>query len=271
MSAGARLPPPVRERRFGHVNWLGLWSLIHREVLRFAKLWIQTLIAPIVTAGLFVTVFAFAFSSRHPDVGEVSFLAFLAPGMVMMAVIQNAFQNTSTSILHAKIMGNIFDTLVVPLSPGELNLGYSLGGVARGMVVALGASLVLFPAIGTGVAHPVWAIYFALAASCLMASVGIIAGMWARKFDHMSTVTNFVIVPLSFLSGTFYSIRSLPPVWDEVSRFNPLFYLIDGFRYGVIGVSDADPVLSAVVTSVATVLLWALCWHLFRIGYRLKD
>lgn len=271
MKDATTLPPPVYSRRFGRVNWLGLWTLIVREVLRFAKIWQQTILAPVLMSVLFVTVFTFAFASGRPQIGDVPFLAFLVPGIVMMAVIQNAFQNTGSSILHAKILGNIGDTLVAPLSPGELNLGFAVGGIARGTIVAVAIATVLFPLTGLTVAHPLWAASFVLVGSCLLASLGIITGVWAEKFDHMASVTNFVIVPLSFLSGTFYSIRFLPSPWDTVSRFNPFFYLIDGFRYGVVGVSDADPRLGIVVTSLIGIVLWGTTYWMFRMGFRLKD
>ncbi len=271
MTAKFESEPPVRTRSFGRVNWLGLWSLIVREVLRFSKLWIQTVLAPVVTACLFVTVFNFALAAGRPGIFGIPFIEFLAPGMVMMAVIQNSFQNTATSILHAKIMGNIFDTLVAPLSAGELNFGYAVGGVVRGVAVALATSAVLFPLVGTGIAHPFWAAYFILAGACLLSTVGIVAGIWGERFDHLATVTNFLIIPLSFLSGTFFSVSALPEPWSTVSRWNPFFYLIDGFRFGVVGVSDAEPMTGLVVTLFANVLLWLFGWHLFRIGYRLKE
>ncbi len=271
MLGNTMLPPPVSRRRFGRVNWLGLWTLVAREVLRFAKIWQQTVLAPVFTSLLFVTVFTFAFASGRPEIGDVPFLSFLVPGIVMMAVIQNAFQNTGSSILHAKILGSLYDTLVAPLSPGELNLGYAMGGIIRGALVAAAISAVLFPLFGLTVANPFWAMYFVLAASSLLASVGILTGMWAEKFDHMATVTNFLIVPLSFLSGTFYSIRYLPEPWETVSRFNPFFYLIDGFRYGVLGVSDADPRIGLAVSLALGAALWATTYWLLRIGFRIKD
>ena len=261
----------IGERRFGRVNWLGLWTLIDREVRRFVKIWLQTILAPVVTALLFLTVFTFAFAERRPETSGTPFIVFLAPGVVMMAVIQNAFANTSSSILHAKILGNIHDTIVAPLSPGELNVGYAIGGIARGLAVAAAALLVVLPVAGTGIAHPIWVLYFAVAGACLLASLGTVAGMWADKFDHMATITNFVITPLSFLSGTFYSVTALPKPWSDISLWNPFFYLIDGFRYGVIGTSDADPFLGLAVTLIAVGLLWALSWYLFRIGYKIKD
>ena len=257
-------------RRFGRVNWLGLATLAGREVQRFLAVWTQTLAAPLVTAGLFLAVFSLALGRERPEVLGVPFLQFLAPGILMMTVIQNGFANTSSSIMIAKVQGNIVDTLMPPLSPLELLLGYLAGGVARGLLVALAIGLPLALLLGLGVAHPVWALAFVLGGAALMGALGIVAAIYAGKFDQMAAITNFVITPLSFLSGTFYSVAALPPAMDVLLRVNPVFYLIDGLRYGMIGRSDADPVLGIVVVLATTVAVCALAWHWFRIGYRMK-
>ena len=258
------------ERRFGRVNWLGLHTLATREVMRFLAVPMQTVVAPAVTALLFCTIFSLVLESRRPRFGEVEFLHFIAPGMVMMAVIQNSFNNTSSSILQAKVLGNIFDTLVPPLSPLEIVIGYAAGGIARGLAVALTTWLFLLPLTGTGIAHPAWAAAFLLSASCLLATCGMLAGLWAEKFDHMSTITNFFLVPMTFLSGSFYSVAALPEPWSTISLFNPFFYLVDGFRYGVIGVGDGNPGLALAFSLLANLLFGLLAWRLFRIGYRIK-
>ena len=271
MSEKPPMHSTIGRRRFGRVNGPGLYTLTAREIHRFGKIWLQTILAPVVAALLFLVVFDLAFADQRSDINGVTFAAFLAPGMVMMAVIQNSFANTSSSVLHAKILGNIVDTVAAPLSPTELNIGYALGGAARGLTVAVATSVVLFPLVGTGFAQPLWATYFVLAACLLLANIGIVTGMWAEKFDHTATVTNFIVTPLSFLSGTFYSVSSLPEPWNEISRWNPFFYLIDGFRYGVLGVSDAEPSTGLAVTLIANLLVGLLTWRLFQIGYKLKD
>ncbi|MDT0682685.1 ABC transporter permease [Roseicyclus sp. F158] len=257
-------------RRFGRFNWLGTWTLTQREVMRFLNVWVQTLGAPLVTAGLFLAVFSLAIGRARPDVMGVPFLHFLAPGILMMSVIQNAFANTSSSLVSAKVTGNIIDTLMPPLSPFEILVGYIAGGVARGMFVAIAIGLVLIFVLGIGLAHPFWALTFALLGAAFMASLGLVAATFAQKFDQMAAITNFIITPLSFLSGTFYSIEILPPALETITRFNPVFYLIDGVRYGTIGVSDSSPWLGLAVCLVATGLVMAICWHWLRTGYRLK-
>lgn len=259
-------------RRFNRVNWLGLWTLYMREVRRFTAVYTQTILAPLATAALFMAVFTFAFASRHEStVNGVPFAVFMAPGIVMMSVIQNAFANTSSSILISKVQGNIVDTLMPPLSPMELTTGFALGGATRGAVVAVATSLLLFGVLGMTVVHPLWTIFFVISGGLLLSMIGMAAGIWSEKFDHMAAVTNFIVTPLSFLSGTFYSVRVLPEPWLTLSLYNPFFYIIDGFRYGVIGQSDADPVTGAVVLIVLNVLMAVLCWVMFKRGYKLKN
>jgi ABC-2 type transport system permease protein len=257
-------------RRFGRWNWLGLYTLARREVMRFLAVWSQTLLAPLVTAGLFLSVFALAIGPSRGEVLGVPFLHFLAPGILMMTVMQNAFANTSSSIVIAKVQGNIVDTLMPPLSPLELVLGYIAGAVGRGLIVSavIVAMMMLF--LGTGIAHPAWALTFVLLGSVLLGALGIVAAIFANKFDQMAAITNFVVTPLSFLSGTFYSIETLPPLMQRITHWNPVFYLIDGARYGVIGASDSSPWTGlAVCTGVTAAVLW-LCWYWFRNGYRMK-
>lgn len=258
-------------RRFGRMNWLGLYTLIWREVMRFATVWSQTLLAPLVTAGLFIAIFSLAIGTQRGDVMGASFVHFIAPGIVMMTVIQNAFANTSSSIVIAKVQGNIVDTLMPPLSPLELVLGYMAGGVARGFLVALCTMAVIFPFIGLGMAHPVWALVFVILGAAFLGLVGVVAGIVAQKFDQIAAITNFIVTPLSFLSGTFYSIEGLPQWLYVVSHANPVFYLIDGLCYSVLGVSDSSPVLGLAVAGSATVAVGFAAWAMFRSGYRLKS
>ena len=257
-------------RRFGRVNWLGFLTLASREIRRFLAVWAQTLAAPLITAGLFLAIFALALGEGRPEVLGVPFLHFLAPGILMMTVIQNAFANSSSSIVIAKVQGNIVDTLMPPLSPAELVLGYLAGGIARGLLVAAAIALPLVLFLGLPVARPLWALVFVLVGAAMMAALGIVAAIYANKFDQLAAITNFVITPLSFLSGTFYSIQALPPALEAASRWNPVFYLIDGVRHGMIGRSDASPWLGLAVTGGFTLAVCLLAWHWLRTGYRLK-
>jgi ABC-2 type transport system permease protein len=263
-------PLPMGARRFGRVNWLGLLTLAERENRRFLAVWTQTLLAPLITAGLFMVIFSIAIGPRRGDVMGVGFTTFIAPGILMMTVIQNAFANTSSSIVISKVQGNIVDTLMPPLSGGELMLGYLAGGVGRGLLVAAGVGLGLFLVLGIVPAHPGPALIFVLLGAAFMSGVGIVAGIFANKFDQMAAITNFVVTPLAFLSGTFYSVEALPPGLYAITHFNPVFYLIDGVRFGMIGVSDSAPALGLAVGGGATVAVCLLAWVMLARGYRLK-
>ncbi|MBN9888582.1 ABC transporter permease [Salipiger abyssi] len=258
------------ERRFGRVNWLGLYTLCRREVRRFTNVWTQTLLAPLVTAGLFMVIFTIAIGPRRGDVMGVPFTSFIAPGILMMTVIQNAFANTSSSIVISKVQGNIVDTLMPPLAPFELVLGYLAGGVARGLFVAVAIALGIWLTTGLAPAHPLVLLVFAALGAAFLSALGMLAGLWANKFDQMAAITNFLVTPLAFLSGTFYSVQALPPGLYEVTHFNPVFYLIDGARYGMLGVSDAAPGFGFAVALAATAAVLLAAWALFRTGWRLK-
>ncbi|WP_425091238.1 ABC transporter permease [Tropicimonas sp. S265A] len=257
-------------RRFGRVNWLGVATLAERETRRFMAVWTQTVGGPLVTAGLFILIFSLAIGPRRGEVMGVPFMEFVAPGILMMTVIQNAFANTSSSIMVAKVQGNIVDTLMPPLSAGELLAGYLLGGIIRGVLVAVVILIAMILVLGMGVAHPVWLLLFVLTGATVLGGLGIIAAIFANKFDQMAAITNFVITPLSFLSGTFYSLEAMPPLMQTLSHINPMFYMIDGVRYGVIGVSDSPPMLGFAVCVGAAAVVKLICWQLFRTGYRLK-
>jgi len=258
------------QRRFGRVNWLGLWTLIEREVRRFFSVYTQTILAPVATSVLFMTVFTVAFGGRRGEVLGLPFEQFLAPGILMMVVIQNAFANTSSSVMISKIQGNIVDTLMPPLSPGEILLGYVAGGAVRGLVCALAVMVVIFPWAGIWPHAPLWLLFFALSGSVMLALLGLLAAIYAEKFDQMSAITNFVITPLSFLSGTFYSIEALPGPFHTLSQINPFFYLIDGARYGALGVSDASPWIGVAATMAINDALWVMTLGWLARGYRLK-
>ncbi|ARE84252.1 inner membrane transport permease YadH [Roseovarius mucosus] len=267
---GSPVTAAMGSRRFGRVNWLGLATLAERETRRFMAVWTQTIMAPLVTAGLFLLIFSIAIGPTRGDVMGVPFTTFIAPGILMMTVIQNAFANTSSSIVISKVQGNIVDTLMPPLSAGELVLGYLAGGVGRGLLVAVAIWLGLWVFLGIGLAHPMWALCFVLLGAAFLSGIGIVAGIFANKFDQMAAITNFIVTPLAFLSGTFYSVEALPPVLYTVTHFNPIFYLIDGARYGVIGVSDSDPLLGLSVGATATLVICLTAWRMLATGYRLK-
>ncbi len=268
MDSQTRFEPGAR--RFGAVNWLGLATLCRRETQRFLAVWTQTLLAPLVTAGLFLVIFTIAIGPTRGEVMGVPFTRFIAPGILMMTVIQNAFANTSSSIVISKVQGNIVDTLMPPLAPFELVIGYLAGGIARGLVVACAILLGLWATTGLVPAHPLIVLGFVFLGGAFLSSVGIVAGLFANKFDQMAAITNFIVTPLAFLSGTFYSVEALPRGLYEITHFNPVFYLIDGARYGVLGVSDASPALGAAVAIFATLVVSMMAWGLFRTGWRLK-
>ena len=258
-------------RQFGLVNWLGLYTLISREIRRFSSIWLQTLVAPLVTATLLMMIFNIAIGDRRGEVMGVSFVVFIAPGVMMMTVIQNAFANSSSSLISAKIQGNIVDTLMPPLSGGELLIGYLSGSLGRGLLISLAMLLGMALFLGVFVMYPLLVFGFVLLGSIFLGTLGIIAAIYAQKFDQMSTITNFVITPLAFLSGSFYSIEALPENVRQLAYYNPLFYLIDGTRYAILGVSDCSPFTSFVIVIGSVIVVYALAWRMFATGYRLKS
>lgn len=262
---------PPEPRHIGVVNWLGVWTHYEKEVRRFAKVGLQTLLAPVVTTLLFMAVFSLALGSAVRELGGVPFTEFLAPGLIMMAIIQNAFANTTSSVMMSKIQGNIVDMLMPPMSPVELTVGFGLGGATRGILVAacVGVAASIFVPIHI---HHVWLIVFhAAGASIMLSLLGLMTAIWAEKYDHIASITNFLVTPLSFLSGTFYSIDRLPEMWRGVAMFNPFFYLIDGFRYGFIGHNDGSLVVGVVVVLLVDIGLWITCHWMFASGYKLKS
>lgn len=251
-------------------NWIGLRTLYLREVRRFLKVGAQTVVAPVVMMLLFLTVFSLALGGADRSVGGVPFPSFLAPGLVVMAIAQNAFANTSSSLMTAKVQGNIVDTLMPPFTPTELVLAFAMGGATRGAVVGITVGTVMFAVVDLGVHALGYILFHGVMAALMLAQMGMIGGIWAEKFDHMSAVTNFVITPLAFLSGTFYSIERLPAAAQALAHLNPFFYMIDGFRYGFIGHADSNLAAGVAVMIGANAALWALNSHMFRTGYKLK-
>jgi len=264
------LPLPNPPRTYGAVNWLGAWTLLAKEVRRFLKVYFQTILAPVVTTLLFLAVFALALGKGSAAAGGVPFLEFLAPGLIMMAMVQNAFANTSSSLIIAKVQGNIVDTLMPPLSAAELTLAIALGGVVRGVAVglAVGATMAVF--VPMGFAAPGLVVYHAVMGSLMLSLLGMIGGIWADKFDHMAAVTNFLVTPLSFLSGTFYSIDRLPDTARAFALANPFFYMIDGFRAGFIGHADSVVWVGVVLVAAVDLFLLAVTYRMFATGYKLK-
>ncbi|MGE5545604.1 MAG: ABC transporter permease [Solirubrobacterales bacterium] len=262
------LPRPPRT--YGTINWLGFWTLFMKEVRRFLKVYFQTILAPVVTTLLFLAVFVLALGRVAADVHGVPFSQFLAPGLVMMAMVQNAFANTSSSIIIAKVQGNIVDMLMPPLSATEQTVAVAAGGVARGLVVGVAVTAAMALFVPVHLAHPAMVAYHAVMGSLMLSLLGMMGGIWADKFDHMAAVTNFIVTPLSFLSGTFYSIDRLPENFHAFALANPFFYMIDGFRYGFIGRADGDPLVGVAVMGLANLALFAATWRMLATGYKLK-
>ncbi|MEL6829507.1 MAG: ABC transporter permease [Pseudomonadota bacterium] len=268
-------PLPPAPRTYGAINWLGLWTLYKREVGRFMKVWMQTLFAPVVTTILFMTVFKLAFGDRgelRGDFAGLNYNDFLAPGLVVMSVLQNAFQNSSSSLTIAKVQGSQVDFLMPPLSPLELTIGFIFGAVTRGVVVGLvGAIAIHMSGLATLNIVTLWPIlWFGLMAAIFLAALGAMGGIWADKFDHLAAVTNFVIVPLAFLSGTFYDIKVLVEPFRTAAMFDPIFYLIDGFRYGFLGAANSDIMAGVLITGLMAFLASAGVWWMLKSGYKLK-
>ena len=264
------LPPQPRD--YAGFNWTGFTTLYLKEVRRFWKVGMQTVAAPVVTTLLYMMVFVVAVRGASPPIHGTPFAEFIAPGLIMMAMINNAFANSSSSLLQAKMMGLTPDFLTPPLSALEQVLAFSLGAATRGVVVGAvtAVTISLLPFNGLGVAHPWAVIYFAVGASLLMGLVGIATGLWSEKFDHLAAITNFLIMPMTFLSGTFYLVDKLPEPFRTASHYNPFFYLIDGFRYGFIGSAEGNLTAGVLVTAglVAGLFLWS--WRVFVTGWRLK-
>lgn len=254
------------------MNWIGLRTLLAKEIWRFFKVYLQTILAPVCTTFLFFVVFAHTFDTRAVPDGQISYTTFLIPGLIMMTIIQNAFANSSSSLIQSKVTGNIIFILLPPMSAIELFLGFAGAAIVRGIVVGGVAYLtVAWWANTISIVHPVYFLAFCLLGSAIPATLGIIAGIHSEKFDHIAGFTNFVIMPLSFLSGVFYSIHTLPPFWQIASHFNPFFYMVDGFRFSLAGVSDVSPLISLAVGVGTFAVLAAIVLFLFRIGYKLRD
>lgn len=270
IEAGLSGPVPPQPRTIGAVNWLGLWTLYKKEVRRFLKVSFQTVMAPVATTLLYMMVFSLAVGATREAPGGLPFAVFLAPGLIMMGLLNNAFANSSSSLIVAKVQGNTVDFLMPPLSAGELAAAFIGGAITRGVLVAAASAIVIVPFASLPLAHP-WAIvFFGVGAAAMLGMAGVIAGVWAEKFDHLAVITNFIIMPLSFLSGTFYSISILPEPFATISHVNPFFYLIDGFRYGFIGYADGNIAIGVAMTLAINAVLLVACYGVLRSGWRLR-
>jgi ABC-2 type transport system permease protein len=248
----------------------GWQTLLYKEVLRFWKVSFQTVAAPVLTAVLYMLIFGHVLEDNVKIFGQLSYTAFLVPGLVMMSVLQNAFANSSSSLVQSKIMGSLVFLLLTPLSHWSWFFAYVGSSVARGLLVGIGVlTATSFFGLPTFVA-PVWTLLFAVLGAALLGALGVIAGLWADKFDQMAAFQNFIIMPMTFLSGVFYSIHSLPPFWQGISHLNPFFYMIDGFRFGFFGVSDVSPWLSLGIVGTTLLAVSAIAVHLLRIGYKIR-
>ena len=252
-------------------EYLGLWTLYKKEVRRFLKVYNQTLLAPIVTNLLFLAVFSLAVGDRIRSVGDVSFGMFMASGLVMMSIVQQAFANSSSSFVMGKVLGNIIDILMPPIRPSEIVLAYVGGAITRGIIVGVLGLVTIQFFVDITLYDPLLMLLFAVLAACMLGLLGIFTGILSDSFDQMAAITSYVITPLSFLSGTFYSVNNLPAFWYHVSQYNPFFYMIDGFRYAMTGYSDADYVTGILVLSAANLVLWVSCQVLIARGWRIKS
>jgi len=248
----------------------GWQTLFYKEVLRFWKVAFQTVAAPIVTALLYLMIFGHVLEDRVQVYDSVNYTAFLLPGLVMMSVLQNAFANSSSSLIQSKIMGNIVFLLLTPLSHRAWFVAYVGSSIVRGLVVGTGVMAVAWWFAKPSLVAPLWILVFAFMGAALLGALGLIAGLWAEKFDQMAAFQNFLIMPMTFLSGVFYSIHSLPAFWQQVSHLNPFFYMIDGFRYGFFGQSDVSPWVSLGLVGAALAVVSAIALHLLKIGYKIR-
>ena len=257
-------------RRFGLINWTGFKSLWFKECKRFLVVWAQTLLSPIVSSLLFLSVLTLALGSDKSQVLGFSFISFLAPGLIAMSILTQSFSHSVSSLMIGKIQGNIVDMLYAPLSALEVSLAIILAAMTRSFLIAI-ISIVVFSLIVEIPINNVFFIFiFGFLSSFILGSLGFIAGLWAEKFDHTATVTNFIITPLSFLSGVFYSIDKLPKFFQTISYFNPFFYMIDGFRYGFLGVSDGSIIFGIIYLTILSIVIYFIAFYLYKKGYKIK-
>jgi len=259
------------KRRFGSINWIGFYSLYMKETQRFLIVFGQTVIGPVATAILFLLVISLAIGDSRPDVLGVKYIEFLAPGLIAMQVIQQAFSHSSSSLLMGKVMQNIVDIIGAPLSSSEVTIAIILASITRAIFISVLSIIVFSIVIEISITNYLYFFIYLFLSSFILGAAGFIAGLWADKFDHMATVTNFIIVPLSFLSGTFYSINKLPEFLNKLSFYNPFFHMIDGFRYSFIGNLDGSIKFGIIYLSILAFVLWLLSFYLYKKGYKIKS
>ena len=266
--SGGREPHAVGERG-GHM--LGWQTLFYKEVLRFWKVAFQTIAAPVLTSVLYMLIFGHVLEDHVKVYDRVPYTSFLLPGLMMMAILQNAFANSSSSMVQSKIMGNLVFVLLTPLSHWSWFVAYVGSSIVRGLAVGAGVFLITGWMVHIQFVYPLWILAFAFMGAAMLGALGLIAGLWAEKFDQMAAFQNFIIMPMTFLSGVFYSIHSLPAFWQQLSHFNPFFYMIDGFRYGFFGQSDVSPWMSLSVVAMALLGVSGIALHLLRTGYKIRN
>ena len=248
----------------------GWRALFYKEILRFWKVSFQTIAAPVLSAVLYLLIFGHVLEDRVQVYDQLKYTSFLLPGLIMMSLLQNAFANSSSSMVQSKIMGNLVFILLSPLGHWSWFSAYVLSAMVRGLAVGSGVLLVTLYFVPLSFVYPLWIVVFALLGAAMLGTLGLIAGLWAEKFDQMAAFQNFVIMPMTFLSGVFYSIHSLPDFWETASHFNPFFYMIDGFRYGFFGQSDVSPWLSLLLVGSAWFAVSAIALHLLKIGFKIR-
>ncbi len=258
-------------RRFGIINWVGAYNLYIKEVTRFLVVWAQTLLSPLISSLLFLSVLSLAIGNDRGSVLGVSFISFLAPGLIAMSIIQQSFSHSSSSLMIGKIQGNIIDTLLAPLSAAEVTIATILAAVTRSILISIISITVFSFIIEIQIFNFFYIFIFAFLGSFILGALGFCAGLWAEKFDHMATVANFIITPLSFLSGVFYSVDRLPVFFQSISKVNPFFYMIDGFRFGFLGVSDGSISFGVIYLTILAISIWFLSYYLYKIGYKIKS
>ena len=257
-------------RRFGLINWIGFKSLWLKECNRFMAVWQQTLLSPLVSSLLFLSVLSLALGNNRGDVLGYPFISFLAPGLIAMSILTQAFSHSVSSLMIGKIQGNIVDMLYAPLSAFEVSMAIILAAMTRSFLIAIISIIVFSLIVEIPINNILYIFIFSFLSSFILGSLGFIAGLWAEKFDHTATITNFIITPLSFLSGAFYSIEKLPEFFQKISYINPFFYMIDGFRYGFLGASDGSVSIGIIYLTLLSLIMWFISFYLYKKGYKIK-
>jgi len=261
----------IGKRRFGYINWIGFKSLWIKECNRFMVVWQQTLLSPLVSSLLFLSVLSLALGNNKGDVLGYSFISFLAPGLIAMSILTQSFSHSVSSLMIGKIQGNIVDMLYAPLSALEVSMAIILAAITRSLLIAIISIAVFSLIVEIPINNIFYIIIFGFLSSFILGSLGFITGLWAEKFDHTATVTNFIITPLSFLSGVFYSIDKLPIFFQNISHINPFFYMIDGFRYGFLGASDGPIAVGIIYLTILSFIMWFIAFYLYKKGYKIKS